>query len=72
MYVNGNAWKLPVCTGTEGCSVSWPAIGCLSSNVASTGNIKHTRTDYSPLMYVAAKAPKQLVMNSTEFQCCII
>lgn len=46
-----NVWwmKLPVCTGTEGCSVSWLAVGSFSSTVVLTGNTNTHMFDYSGL-----------------------
>lgn len=46
LYNSGMVQSLPVCTGTEGCSVSWLAVGCLSPTVASTGKT-NTHKDHS-------------------------
>lgn len=44
-------WVLPVCTDTEGCSVSWFSIGCLSFSVVTTGN-KNTYVTCTNCCYI--------------------
>ena len=57
--------KLPVCTGTEGCSVSWLAVGSLMScTVVSAGNINTHMFDYSCLCGCHSMPPPK--KNSNE------